>query len=60
MGGFDILSPAEGENQAYAILELEGSGTAGLYAIDLQTGAATLLADLGMGGLVGFAVSKAM
>ncbi|WP_316015708.1 DUF4394 domain-containing protein [Roseobacter sp. HKCCA0434] len=57
MGGFDIVSPAEGEDQAYAILQTEGSETAGLYMIDLETGAATELADLGMGGFSGFAVS---
>lgn len=60
MGGFDIVSPAEGEDQAYAILQLEGAENAGLYAIDLSSGAATMLADLGMGGISGFAVSPGM
>ncbi|ETA49234.1 DUF4394 domain-containing protein [Ponticoccus alexandrii] len=60
MGGFDILSPAEDENQAYAILQMEGAESAGLYMIDLETGAATMLADLGMGGFSGFAVSSGM
>ncbi len=57
MGGFDIVSAAEGEDEAYAILQLEGAATAGLYMIDLSSGAATLSADLGMGGLTGFAAS---
>lgn len=57
MGGFDIVSPAEGENMAYAILQMAGADTAGLYAIDLETGAATLSADLGMGGVSGFAAT---
>ena len=59
-GGFDILSPAEGENQAYAVLQMEGAESAGLYSIDLESGAATMLADLGMGGFSGFAVSPGM
>ena len=60
MGGFDIVSTAEGENMALAILQLEGAETAGLYAIDLETGAATLKSDLGMGGISGFAASLGM
>jgi hypothetical protein len=60
MGGFDIVSPAEGTDMAYAILQMEGAGSAGLYAIDLGTGAATMLADLGMGGFTGFAASQGM
>lgn len=60
MGGFDIVSTAEGEDMAYAILQLEGAETAGLYRIDLDTGAASLLADLGMGGITGFAASLGM
>lgn len=59
-GGFDIVSPAEGTDEAYAILQMEGEETAGLYTIDLETGAATKLADLGMGGFSGFAVSMGM
>ncbi len=55
MGGFDIVSGMEGENSAYAVLMLEGSATSGLYAIDLQSGAATLMADAGMTELTGFA-----
>jgi hypothetical protein len=57
MGGFDIVSPAEGRDMAYAILQMDGGDSAGLYSIDLSTGAATMLADLGMGGITGFAVS---
>ncbi|PWK61510.1 DUF4394 domain-containing protein [Roseicyclus mahoneyensis] len=57
MGGFDIVSPEEGTDMAYAILQMEGSDSAGLYSIELATGAATLRADLGMGGFTGFAVS---
>ncbi|MGJ8609840.1 MAG: DUF4394 domain-containing protein [Octadecabacter sp.] len=60
MGGFDIISAEEGNDAAYAILQLDGADTAGLYAIDLETGAATLLSDLGMGGFTGFAVSSGM
>lgn len=57
IGGFDIYSPMQGSDQAYAILQMEGAATAGLYAIDLETGAASILADLGMGGVTGFAVT---
>ena len=60
MGGMDIVSAAEGENAAYAVLQMEGAETAGLYMIDLETGAATMLADLGMGGITGFAAAKGM
>ncbi|MCF3935400.1 DUF4394 domain-containing protein [Acuticoccus sp. M5D2P5] len=57
-GGFDIYSPQEGTDEAYAILQIDGSGTSGLYSIDLDTAEATLLADLGMVGISGFAVSQ--
>lgn len=57
MGGFDIVSPAEGDDHAYAILQIDGQETAGLYAIDLTSGEATMMADLGMGGFTGFAAS---
>lgn len=60
MGGFDIVSAKEGENMALAILQRAGADTAGLYAIDLETGAATLKADLGMAGITGFAASLGM
>ena len=60
MGGFDILSPTEGENRGYAILQAEGAESAGLYSINLETGEAEMLADLGRGGITGFAVSPGM
>lgn len=56
-GGFDIVSPQEGTDMAYAVLQIDGSGTSGLYSINLETAEATLLADLGMTGISGFAVS---
>ena len=56
-GGFDIASKAEGENSAYAILELKDAKTSGLYSIDLKTAEATMLVDLGTVGFKGFAVS---
>lgn len=58
MGGFDIVSPSEGDDQAYAVLQVEGKDSAGLYTVDLKTAEAKLVADLGMGGFSGFAVSK--
>ncbi|THH38638.1 DUF4394 domain-containing protein [Aliishimia ponticola] len=57
-GGFDIVSPQEGTDAAYAVLHIDGQDSAGLYAIDLSTGAATMLADLGMSGISSFAVSS--
>ncbi|MEJ6399337.1 DUF4394 domain-containing protein [Yoonia sp. 208BN28-4] len=59
-GGFDIVSPEEGSDMAYAILQLDGSETSGLYAINLETAEATLLSDLGVTGFSGFAVSMGM
>lgn len=59
-GGFDIVSPEEGSDMAYAILQLEGAETAGLYSVDLTSGAVSELADLGMGGFSGFALSHGM
>lgn len=59
MGGFDIVSPAEGENMAYAILQMEGADSAGLYSINLETAEATSLADLGTSEFSGFAAAKA-
>lgn len=59
-GGFDIVSPAEGTDMAYAILQIDGEATAGLYMVDLTSGALTDLGDLGMGGFTGFAASKGM
>lgn len=57
-GGFDIVSPAEGTDMAYAILQIDGEDSAGLYMIDLSSGALTELGDLGMGGFTGFAASQ--
>ena len=59
-GGFDIVSPAEGTDMAYAILQIDGEDTAGLYMVDLASGALTGLGDLGMGGFTGFAASQGM
>ncbi len=59
-GGFDIVSPAEGTDMAYAILQIDGEDTAGLYMVDLGSGALTDLGDLGMGGFTGFAASQGM
>lgn len=58
VGGFDIVSPEEGTDAAYAVLQIDGQDTAGLYAIDLMTGAATLLSDLGTADISSFAVSS--
>lgn len=60
MGGFDIVSPSVGTDEAYAILQIDGQESAGLYTVDLTSGALTLLSDLGMGGFSGFAVSQGM
>ena len=59
-GGFDIVSPEEGTDMAYALLQIDGEDMAGLYSADLETGALTELAELGMGGFTGFAVSHGM
>ena len=59
-GGFDIVSPEEGTDMAYAVLQIDGEETAGLYMVDLTSGALTDLGDLGMGGFTGFAVSQGM
>ena len=59
-GGFDIVSPAEGTDMAYAVLQIDGEETAGLYMVNLGSGALTDLGDLGMGGFSGFAASKGM
>ncbi|MBE9157576.1 DUF4394 domain-containing protein [Nodosilinea sp. LEGE 06152] len=50
VGGFDIFSTAEGDNAAFAVSDST------LYAIDLETGAATSLGTLGggVGNLLGF------
>ena len=54
MGGFDIVSPAEGANVAWANLQMGGADTAGLYSIGLETGTALRLSGLGTGGVSGF------
>jgi hypothetical protein len=59
-GGFDIVSEAEGSDMAYAVLQIEGEDTAGLYLVDLASGALTPLGDLGTGGVTGFAASRGM
>jgi len=59
-GGFEIVSPAEGTDMAYAILQVDGEDSAGLYMVDLASGALTDLGDLGMGGFTGFATSQGM
>jgi hypothetical protein len=58
-GGFDIMSPSEGEDMAYAILQMNGADSAGFYTIDLETGEATMQADLGMGGFTALAIAQA-
>jgi len=60
VGGFDIVSSAEGTDAAYAVLQIDGEDNAGLYGIDLGTGAAMLLADLGTADISSFAVSSGM
>jgi hypothetical protein len=59
-GGFDIVSQSEGSDLAYAILQIDGAASAGLYLVDLSSGALTALGDLGMGGFTGFAASGGM
>ncbi|MBQ1202426.1 MAG: DUF4394 domain-containing protein [Loktanella sp.] len=55
MGDLEIVSPAEGENMAFAVLMMEGANTSGIYAVDLSTGALTMQADLGEMSFNGFA-----
>jgi hypothetical protein len=52
VGGFDIFTDTNGNNSAFAL-----SGST-LYAIDLNTGAATKLGEMGQGGFIGLAVTK--
>lgn len=59
-GGFDVVSPEEGTDLAFAILQFDGADSAGLYQVDLDSGALTPLADLGMGGFSGFAIAMGM
>ena len=54
-GGFDIISPAAGEDMAVALLAMEGGETSGLYQIDLSSGALTLMGDTGMDSFSSFA-----
>lgn len=53
-GGFEILSDAQGDNLAIALLT-EAGGNTGLYTIDFTTGAASLFADLGARDFASFA-----
>lgn len=57
-GGFDIVSPEEGTDMAYAILQIDGDKNASLYMVDLGSGALTDLGNLGAGGFTGFAASQ--
>jgi Domain of unknown function (DUF4394) len=49
VGGFDIFSPSNGVNTAFAAFAPDGSTAASLYTIDLGTGAATSLGQIGTG-----------
>ncbi len=53
-GGLDIVEP---DNQAFALLEV--AGVSGLYAVNLTTGAATLIGTIGTGNIdfAGMAIS---
>lgn len=59
-GGFDILSPVEGVDEAFAILRMEGETAESLYALDLESGALTRLGELGEAGFTSFAVAARM
>jgi Domain of unknown function (DUF4394) len=48
-GGFEIFSPVNGANTAFAAFAPDGSTAASLYTIDLGTGAATSLGQIGTG-----------
>jgi Domain of unknown function (DUF4394) len=48
-GGFEIFSPVNGANTAFAAFTPNGSTAASLYTIDLGTGAATSLGQIGTG-----------
>ena len=56
VGGFDT-SLGEGTDMANAILQMDGAAPPGLDTINLETAKATLMADLGMTGITGFAVA---
>ncbi len=49
IGGFDIFSPSNGVNNAFAAFAPNGSTAASLYSIDLSTGDATSLGQIGTG-----------
>lgn len=49
VGGFEIFSPSNGVNTAFAAFAPNGSSAASLYTIDLNTGAATSLGQIGTG-----------
>jgi hypothetical protein len=49
VGGFDIFSPSNGVNTAFAAFAPNRSTAANLYTIDLGTGAATSLGQIGAG-----------
>lgn len=57
MGGMDITSVEEGSDTALAVLQIDGKETAGLYEVDVTTGAVSLIGDTGVGGFSGFAAS---
>jgi hypothetical protein len=58
LNGFDILSDGV-SNVGLAALQLTSGGTSQLYSIDLTTGAATLVGDIGGGDLIdGLAVAN--
>ena len=54
-GGMDIVSMKEGHDEAYAVLQIKGADTSGLYSIDLESAEAVLIGDLGITGTNGFA-----
>lgn len=55
--GFDIFTDAGGGNSAYAIID-NPAGGAGLYGINLGTGAATLVGNVGVPSTIkGFAIT---
>ncbi|MGB1235803.1 MAG: hypothetical protein ACPG5U_08725 [Planktomarina sp.] len=56
MRSFDIISGEEGSDAAYIILHINSADTSDLYKIKLETGAAKMMANLGMSG---FAVAAA-
>ena len=50
--GFDIFSPAEGNNTAFASLTPSGGSISNLYTINLATGTAVLVGQINGGTLV--------